>query len=467
MGSNAAPQGAPGQAVVPVSPAPADRIHAVTHRAVLAARDMDDYWDSPIETALAAADLARHTHVHMVDAERALTRVRRWWLEGHARRTSDDVAALALAARAAAELQRYDPSLLEAAVAGVVDLVSRDPSVVPDLHLALSAWALDPLVTSREAEPWPAVLAQVERRKGVGVNESLRLYTVALSRRKFSAPHLVQELVTYITPSAGSIDSCILIWLITVAGEKLCMYLPKEDSALQVLFRRRADLVEKLGGEVDDQTFHPPETLDLSFGEADVVGRDSLYLSSFEAMLLDFSLASKEQSQPWVTFEEAESLFSERAVKAQLDLESAQVRFRTIAASLVLSLGVAVGAAFWFILHYIHIFSSVASPASVSLTSLFATIAIRIAFNTAHAFLFESLGVFFGTLTLLAAAVAVDQALSKPYISDVGGLSVGAVVATGAVVFWAIVQRLIKARSSRNKDLGFPGRVSTERQPKL
>ena len=42
--------------------------------------------------------------LNLNDAEHALSRIRRWWLEGEPRRTSGDVAALALAARASAEL---------------------------------------------------------------------------------------------------------------------------------------------------------------------------------------------------------------------------------------------------------------------------------------------------------------------------------------------------------------------------
>lgn len=441
MGSNASAQRSPGQAVVSVSVAAADRLHAIAHRAVLAARDVNDSWDTPLETALAAVDLARHTHAHLNDAEHALSRIRRWWLEGEPRRTSGDAAALALAARASAELQQQDTSLLSAAVQSVDDLARRDPSVSPELHLALSAWALDPLVTDRDSAPWPAMRARLEHATEIGANEPLRRYTTAIAQRPFNSAWLVQELVSQIGAAAGPSDACILIWLITVACEKISLFLPRNDSALQVLLRRRSELAERLAGEIDDQTFREPEASEFDPDETDITQNGQVYLSSFEAVLLDFGLASREPSHPWITYEEAERLFGQQAAQARADLDIARDKLLSLAAILMASLGLAASVALWFALRSADIGRSVANPAAVALASIFLMVAIRLVTNATNRGLFEPFGIFFGTLTLLAVAVAVNQSLRKPYISDVGGLAAGALIAAGAAVLWGLLKR--------------------------
>jgi hypothetical protein len=68
-------------------------------------------------------------------------------------------------------------------------------------------------------------------------------------------------------------------------------------------------------------------------------------------------------------------------------------------------------------------------------------IALRFGANSAKSALFEALGIFFGTLALVAAAVAINQSLEKPFISDVGGLAAGALIAAGAAVLWALLKR--------------------------
>jgi len=439
--SNTSAHRTPGQAVVSVTVATSNRLHAIAHRAVLAARNVDDWWDTPLETALAITDLARHTHAHLGDADRALSRIRRWWNEGEPRRTSSDVTALALAARASAELQQREAGLLSAAVQGVDDLARRGPSIAPELHIALCAWALDPLVPDRDAAPWPAIRARLEHATEIRANEPLRCYANAIAQRSFNSAWLAEELVSQIGAAAGPSDSCILVWLITVSCEKMSLFLSKEDSALQVLFRRRSELTERLAGEIDDQTFREPEAPEFDPDDIDVARGSQIYLSSFEAVLLDFALASREPSHPWVTYEEAESLFGQQAERARAELDATRRRLLQLVTVLIAALSLAASVALWFALRSNHIDKSVANPAAVALASAGFMVATRSGVSVTNPTLFDALGIFFGTLMLLAAAVAVNQALRKPYISDVGGLVAGALIASGAVLLWALLKR--------------------------
>lgn len=438
MGSGTPEERTPGEAVVSISVAQADRVHAIAHRAMLAARGVDDWWDTPLETALAAIDLARHTHAHLSEAERALDGLVRWWKEGGPRRTSSDATALALAARASAELQRQESGLLLAAAQAVDDLANRDAVVVPMLHLALCAWALDPLVTDRHASPWPALRARLNHATEMRANIPLRQYSYAIAQRSFNPSWLTQELVSQMGAGAGSSDACILIWLTTVACEKISLFLSKEDSGLQVLFRYRSELTERLAGEIDDRTFREP---DLPEFDAEVTRQDQTYLSSFEAGLLDFGLASGEPSRPWLTYEEAINLFDERGVQTRTELNSMQRRLRLRLAILTGLLGLVSSLALWLLLRRVDVGNSVADPAAVSLVALLVMIAVRFAPATRNNILFESLGVFFTSLALLSAVVAVNQSLRKPYISDVGGLVAGTLIAAAAAVLWGFVRR--------------------------
>ncbi len=447
MGSNASAQRSPRPAMVSVSVAATERLHVIAHRAVLAARDFDDWWDTPLEAAFATVDLARHTHAHWIDAERALVRVLRWWREDGPRRTSADVTALALAARASAELQQQDPGLVVAAAQAVEDLARRDLSITPALHLAVCAWALDPLVPDRDTTPWPALRARLEHPSQVGADEPLRRYATAIARRLFDSAWLVQELVSQIGGAAGPSDACVLIWLITVACEKISLFLPPEDSALQVLIRRRTELSQRLAGEIDERTFRDPEPSTFEEDDLEIAPPIQIYLTSFEAVLLDFALATRDAGQPWLTYEEAANLFDERAVEARTELAAARHRLLGIVAMLFCSLGVVAGIALWQTLRSSGIERSVANPAAIALVCLFLTMAVGVAARgDIGAQLAEPLGIFFVSLALLASAVAINQTSRRPYISDVGGLVAVILIATIAAVLWALVKRWASSR---------------------
>jgi hypothetical protein len=429
-----------------MSVAAAERLHVIAHRVMLESRDFDDWWDSPLETAFATVDLARHTHAHWVDAKRALGRVLRWWRDDQARRTSADVAALALAARAAAELQQQDPKLVEAAIDAVDDLAQRDPSIVPKLHLALCAWALDPLVTDREAAPWPALRARSEQAAQIGVDQAIKQYIVALTHQPFDAAWLVQELISGIGATAGPSDTCILIWLITAACEKIPLFLPRDDNAFQILIRRRSEFSDRLAGEIDEITFRGPENIEFDEDDLEIAPPPQTYLSSFEALLLDFAFASREEAEPWLTYREASKLFGEDAAAARIELGNMEHRFLRIVGTLIGFIGITASVILWLTMRNAGLNMATANPAAVALTALMFSIATGVTFRGHKQGPFgEPLGIFFASLALLATAVAINQTLRSPFISDVGGLTVGTLVAALAAVLWAIIKRSPKS----------------------
>src|SRR4051794_30705563 len=97
-------------------------LHRIVHRAALRPRNEDDWWGSPIDTGLAAVALARHQRGFRPDALRAVARLERWWQNGNVASISANVVALALAARAEAELQQTDAALTAAAAKEVAQL---------------------------------------------------------------------------------------------------------------------------------------------------------------------------------------------------------------------------------------------------------------------------------------------------------------------------------------------------------
>lgn len=427
--------------MVSISTAQAERVHVIAHRAVLAARGVDDSWESPLETALATIGLARHTHAYLSDTERAFDGILRWWKEGSPSRTSGDVTALALLARASVELQRQESGLLSAAIEAIGDLASRSSTVAPMLHLALCAWAIDPLVPDRTAAPWPALRARLDRATEIGVSIPLRKYSYAISQISFNPSWLVQELVSQVGVAAGPSDACILIWLITIACEKVSAYMAKEDSGLQVLFRRRSELSERLAGEIDDRTFREPDPSEFD-PEREEIGRpEQVYLSTFEAVLLDCGLASREPSAPWLTYEEADRLFGELAAQSKAERYSVQRQFGKSLAAVMGLLAVMSAIAFWLVLSRFHIPSSVTNPAAVGLASTLLMPALKFGTIGRTSSMFEAFGVFLASLALLAAVVAINGTRHKPFISDVNGLIFGTLIAVAAAVVWAFFRR--------------------------
>jgi len=163
-------------------------------------------------------------------------------------------------------------------VAAVNDLAQRDRSVIPELHLALCAWALDELVPDRDAPPWPSVHAWAEHFPRGGSNVALA--TGAVAQIRINALKLAEDLVTQIGAVANPTDACILMWLVTVAINRLSHELSKDDSTLQVLIRRRTELIERLSAEIDDYSFRDSANDAQDDVDADVVSLPTTNLSA-------------------------------------------------------------------------------------------------------------------------------------------------------------------------------------------
>ncbi len=220
-----------------------------------------------------------------------------------------------MTARAKAELQQQDVSLTRAAVDAVDGLARRDPAGARASPRALRL-ALDRIVPDRDAAPWAALRQRFSRGRGYGVEEPLRRYSAAVASTPFDGVGVTQALLGEVGSSPSPTDSVILIWLLTATIERASEVLPQTDSGLRVLVEQRGGLVERLAGEVDEQTFVEP-TIGGFDPEATGEQPTLSYLSPMEALLLDLSLASREAETPWLTFAEADHLFGERAHAAE------------------------------------------------------------------------------------------------------------------------------------------------------
>jgi hypothetical protein len=424
--------------VVSVTVAAVDRLHVLAHRAAASARNVEDWWGSPLDTALAAVALARHAHVYRDDAERTLERLLRWWHDEEPRRISADVAALALAARAAVELQRGEPALTAEAAAAVADLAARDRAMVPELHLALCVWALDGLVADRDQQPWPALCGRATRPRLGGVEEPLRRYVDAVSASSFEANRLVQELIGTIGSAPGVSESSLLLWLISVAAERLARVLPADDNALQVLVRRRAELAERLAGEIDEETFVEPTIADFGAEDAEDL-RVIRFLSRFEALLLDIALAPSDGAAPWLTYGEASTLFDARERAAREEAAVVRRHLLDRVGGLTALLALVSGLALWLGLRELDTKPAVGYSVAIALAAGVLVGAVAALRSVRPSALVDSLGIFFALLGLLALVNAGNQHLKKPLLADPGGLIVGAVVAAVAAVIWQFV----------------------------
>lgn len=453
MGWEAAAKRPPEPSVVPVSVAEADRLHTLAHRAANRVRTIEDWWETPLTTSLAAVTRARHSSAYRDEAERAVSRLLRWWRDEVRRPISRDVVALALTARGAADLQRREPELVHAAAEAVEGLAQRDPTIVPTLHLALSAWALDTLVPDRNDQPWPELRKRLGERGSGGVEEPLRQYVAAVAARQFDANGLVQSLLGAIGTAPSSSDACVLLWVITVAAERLAQSLAHDDNALRVLLQRRASLVERLVGDVDDQTFLTPELEEFGEPIPDDLPVIS-YLSPFEALLLDFVLAPRDEADAWLTYPEAEALFGAQAADARDELERATDRHLRSSGGLATALGFSVGAVTWLGLVDLDWKRSVAASLAVMVTAIaIGTAALLGRTGGLPEKLMEVVGTLFFATAAVAAVNAYNQHRTQPFISDVTGLVVGLLLPVLAALAWIGGSRLLKSRCDRRAGL--------------
>jgi hypothetical protein len=434
--------------------AEAERLHVVAHQAANSVRSIEDWWDNSLTTGLAAVTRARHSSAYRDEAEGAVSRLLRWWQDERPRRISRDVAALALAARASADLQKREARLIVDAAEAVDDLARRDPSTVPMLHLALCAWALDGLVPDRDEKPWPELLKRLEERRFGGVEEPLREYAAALAARQFDANALVQGLLGSIGSSPSRSDSCVLVWIISAAAERLTRSLGADDNALRVLLQRRATIVERLAGDVDDQTFRVPDPEEFGEPIADDLPVIN-YLSPFEALLLDFALASAEEADAWLRFSEAEALFDQKAAAAEAALGSATDRHQRVGAGLVTLLGLSSGLAVWFGLLDLDWKHAVSASLAVAVALLgFGVAALLGRAGGLPERLMEAIGVFSLTMAALALLNAYNQHRTHPFLSDVTGIVVGVVVGGIALIAWLAGASVLKTNEARGRGRG-------------
>jgi hypothetical protein len=433
--------------VVSLSVASAEHLHVLAHRAALAARDYDDWWDSPLETALAAANLVRHTHAHWPDAERALARLLRWWREEGPRRTSADAAALALAAWTAGQLERPEPDLVSDAITAVAGIAERDLPMVPLLHVVMCVWAMDSLVVDRNESPWPSLRARIDRLSHPSLNEPLRQYAYAVASKPLHPRDLLNALLTSISGAAEPSEACVLIWLITVTVEKISDVASARDDTYGLLITKRCELTERLCGEIDERTFADLEPLDFDMEEPDFYDSLQGHLSSFEAILLDFSLASRDAAHPWLTFEEAAALFDRQAAEERSRFAAESRRLLLMAAGLVSLIGVSASATLWQTLRSVGVKESVAYPGAIGLLCLGQFAAVRLAFRrNVDSEVAEAAAIFFVSLSILSGFVSVNQSLRKPFIADIGGLVVATVIAGASALFWVLVKNWRRRR---------------------
>ena len=414
-------------------------LHVLAHRAAVGRRDESDWWGSPLETALAAVAAARHPPAHREAAERALDSVVLWSEQASRRNVSGDAAAVALAAAAAKSLARSDKELTADAATRVAAVASRDTAVVPELHVALAAWALDDLVKERAADPWPSVRERVRRGSAYGVDAALRAYSAAVAEPVFDAAGLVRELLRTVPPSPPPSEGAQVAWLLSAAVERCAKALPANEPGLLALVDQRAALVDRLAVELGERSFWEPDVPEFD-PDAPQPFPHTVNVSSLEALLLDCALASREPEVPWVRMEEAHSLLGDREAVA----DARGSKWRKTAALAVGACGVLAGAvtALGLVLGRSAVVAAIAFGAAVAAAGLFAAAVLWRPVG-ARPKVVEAVAAFTATSGLSAVAYGVNAVLPEPVFSDAGGLVGGLVLSSAASLLWAafVVER--------------------------
>jgi hypothetical protein len=434
-----------------VTSSPAASLHLIAHRAAAAPRNVEDWWGSPFETALAAVAATRHSSAYRADAERTVERLLRWWQRENPRPISADVVALCLTARACAELQHSETTLVAEAAGALGHVAGRDPQIVPLLHVALGAWALDRLVPSRDQAPWPALRTRLERPAHGGVDEPLHALTAALAAPHFDASELVQRLLAEVGASPGLTEACVLLFVLAAAIDRASEQLAASDSGLQVLLRKRAELVERLATEIGDHTFSEPELGDFD-PETELDLSAIAYLSTSEALLLDLALASSEPTTPWLTFSESEALFGDQARAERRARERVDRRHRIHIAVLRASLGVAVSVAIGEGLSLAGISYGTALDLAVAVAcgGLFlALLGVRTIAAVRLLRLTSAVGKFLALLLPLALLDAANRSTTKPFLAAAPDLYASLLVAAAAVLLWELADLARAPRRGR------------------
>lgn len=409
-------------------------LHLLAHQAQQRARTAQDWWASPLDTALAAASAARHPPAHRPEAELALDRLRRWYREGQPRRISADTTALALAAATAHDLAQRDRDLEEAAVEAVDDLAGRSAVTAPPLHLALSSWALERVVPDRSEAPWPALRARFEHRSAAahGIDAPLTTLSAALAAERFDGAALVRALLSVpASPSLG--DGAVLLWLLTAAIERSAADLDEHDSGLQALSDRRTELAARLAAEVDASVFDHPELDDFD-PEAPLDERPVTYLSPMEALLLDLSLASAEPEVPWLRFEEAKALFGRAA-------DDLRRRLAARTAMLLALVGLLAGGVLALALNVAGVDADVAVWAAIALAAGTLLIALAIWLSEGSSPGARAVAALSAGLCVAAAFETLNRALTTPLVKDAASVTVSLIIAVIAAAATTMATR--------------------------
>jgi len=409
----------------------------------------DDWWDSPLETALVAVSATRHASSHREQAERAVARLVRWQRDREPRRISADAAALALAAQAAHDLALTDPELARAAIHAVDDLARRGDSVVPALHLALAAWSLDRVQPDRTLAPWPTILTRDSTRRGLA--GPLVGFTRALASARFDAPTVVRDMLNALPVSPGTNDSASVLWLLTATVERCSGDIDRNEPGLQALVDRRAELTGRLAQELDRTAFEPPDVHDFDPDVDDVVG-DGVYISRLEALLLDTSLASSDPEAPWLRYEEATALFGRQAAHERvLRVKTAQ-RLTNTSAVFTAVMGITIGVSGWLALIALDVGARIAVPAAILIAGFGVALAAAIWGTARGGKVFPAaVGSFGLILSIGAALVIVNDALAKPLFPDLSGLIGGALLVALATLVFAGLVAVVRDRDESRK----------------
>jgi hypothetical protein len=425
-------------------------LHVLAHRASARHRDSEDWWGSAIETALAAVSASRHPPADREQAERALERVQRWRRSEQVRPVSADAVALALAARTAATLALADRELLSAAIDAVDAMAARGPAVVPELHLALAAWALDDLVVDRDQPPWPDLRARLNRGTVYGVDAALRSYAAAVAARQLDPRVLVQDLIARVPGSPALADGSVVLWLLGVAVDRVTRSMPSDEPGLNALVARRAALTERLAVELDEDAFRTPHVDEFDPQAERPSDPAPVYLSPMEALLLDIALAPAEPEQAWLTFPQARALFGRQAAEEQR--RTARERRRRALALGVAGILAGAVVALTLALAGTDVTVAVCWGAVAGFAGLAVAIAVvRAAIEEQRLAL--AAGVAAVTAALGAALNAVNQMLKDPLLPDAAGMIAGAIVAAVAALLWtAIGDRRLPAGPAATSD---------------
>jgi hypothetical protein len=295
-------------------------LHSRVHAAVDEYRDDDGWWSDPLETAMVAVADAQHLQDSRTRADEALELLT-GWLEGSMPRPiGADAAAAALTARAALLLHGGRSTLTDRATELVSATCRGATATIAPLHLALAAWALDPVVESRSAPPWDDIRTRLSTVTRTGLNGALADFAVGVADQR--EPPLPERLGQVDTQTLS--ERCILLWLLYAAAHiAFKRGASHDDRALGDLLVRRAGLLEHLDSQLPASLLEPESfpAYDPDEGEAE----EPSGLGLFEVATLDLALSGTRERKALITLDE----------RSQLDRTDTKRRARTLAAAAV------------------------------------------------------------------------------------------------------------------------------------